>query len=72
MSRFLIDLHRVQKITFYQESFLSLEVMSRLGTEQSVVFRQPSRTTSFDERLQEEGEESMYSHDHASTDAYDV
>ena len=72
MSRFVIDLHRVQKITFYQESFLSLEVMSRLGTEQSVVFRQPSRTNSFDERSQGEGEESLDSHDHVSIDYYDV
>ena len=72
MSRFLIDLHSTHHITSGQRSFLSLEVMSRLGTVQSIVFRQSSGSDLSDEPSEEEREESLDSHDDSSIDHYDV
>ena len=72
VSRFLIDLHNIQKKKAHQETFLSLDVMSRLGTTQSAVFHHSTASDSTDDILENDGEESTYSHENDSIDYYDV
>ena len=56
----------------HQESFLSLDIMSRLGTTQSAVFQHSTGSDSTDDFLENDGEESMHSHEDNSVDYHDV
>ncbi|TBU37058.1 hypothetical protein BD309DRAFT_877181, partial [Dichomitus squalens] len=59
VSHFLIDLHEVNLRMTHQMSFLSLDVMSRLDTPQSIVFRAPSGSDSSDASTEDYGEDSV-------------
>ncbi|TBU26701.1 hypothetical protein BD311DRAFT_740443 [Dichomitus squalens] len=41
VSHFLIDLHKADKRMTHQTSFLTLDVMSRLETPESILFHEP-------------------------------
>ena len=68
VSHFLIDLHSTQKKISHESSFLSLDIMSRLGTVQSAVFQHPVTGISTIDIPETDGEEPTHSPEDMSMD----